>query len=1013
MKYLIAVFVFIINSGFLKAQTDDYVDVTLYYHSDGNSNTVYLPGEFNGWALNSSSSMREDPATGIWWRTERLRVGGPVNPQGIEGAYQYKFNDDGAWLGDPLNPRFNPQDNNNSYIYINNPTIHYLLPNSTTASGIIRTRFPEITAYIFPSISSEVDTSTITISINGTQYSNIGNKYDPLSKRLSFIPPDPLPDGGNELILSVQSTTGSISADTTIFIIQSGSIQFLSLPAETWKDSWRLQGAIFDDEGGYNTDITSAQIIRSDSTWTVDVMEGIIDTTMHLLEGDNIFELSAVINSQVETSAPLDILRKIDKGPHAQIDISQDGGTLTFSAAATTHPDAQSLIYLWAEDPDNPESLGIDGLTDEEVTTAVPSTPGEYYVSLTVEDSSMNSDQSRSFFVKDPGDILVDVGSYEDNPSWVKTANIYLMFFKAFTSTGTIQAAIPNLEYVKAMGFNTIWVLPVMEIPGIVDNQINIGYSIMDFYNVETSYGANQDFKEFVAAAHEHGLKVILDVTPNHSYKGHPFAAEASAFGDYSPYWNYYQTESIPHNTNYLGECVTAEGIYYYCAFSDALLNWDWRDLDAKKYMINVYEHWVREYDIDGFRFDVYWGPHRKYGEENMGIPVREALKRIKPDILLLGEDDGVGVGTEVIYADQGGGNDASYDFKLYFDAVRGFNFSSSGVNTLHHLLNNAGYRPGENSFFLRFMESQDEDRISYVYDSFEKTMPVAAAIYTAPGMPMMFNGQEVGFGKDMGAPGEPDLNDRRRGVIDWDFEGKELLTPHYQKLAQIRAQFPAFSRRRLDTNGDGNVDSSDESEFDRVNTGNGLVYSFLRPYTDSNGLTVTNFTNLKFTDEFNPATVYWVNDHYNGTSSQQAGSDLPSFSVILPPYGTAIYTISTEEEMVVLPPLPPIVSVKDELASVPENFILKQNYPNPFNPSTIIEFAIPAVEKGYASSPNNVKLVVYDILGREVGILVNEYKAPGNYRVEFDASSLSSGVYFYSLQSGSFAQVKKMVLLR
>ena len=169
-------------------------------------------------------------------------------------------------------------------------------------------------------------------------------------------------------------------------------------------------------------------------------------------------------------------------------------------------------------------------------------------------------------------------------------------------------------------------------------------------------------------------------------------------FGNFSQYWNYYQTHFISHNNNGLGDCVTPEGIWYYCAFSDALLNYNWSDLDARKYMIDVYDKWVSDFNIDGFRFDVYWGVHRKYGENNMGIPVRTSLKHIKPDILLLGEDDGTGVGTEVLYADQNEGLDASYDFAMYFNAVRDFTFNSSGVNTLDTRLSNNGYYPGENS---------------------------------------------------------------------------------------------------------------------------------------------------------------------------------------------------------------------------------------------------------------------------------------------------------------------------
>jgi glycosidase len=651
-----------------------------------------------------------------------------------------------------------------------------------------------------------------------------------------------------------------------------------------------------------------------------------------------------------------------------------------------------------------------------------PTTPGEYYVTLSVEDTDLNRDFTRTFFVVTQDSPLVKIAGYNDNPEWLKNGRVYLMFFKAFTSTGTILAAIPNLDYIKAMGFNIIWVLPVTEIPGVVDNQINIGYNIIDFLNVENSLGTNQDYQNFIDEAHTRGIKVIQDITPNHSGKEHPFAQHAMLHGDFSQYWNYYQTVPIPHNTNGLGECVNPQGIYYYCAFSDVLLNYNWKDLDAKKYMVDVYDHWVREYDIDGYRFDVYWGPHRKFGEVNMGIPVRNALKHIKPDILLLGEDDGVGPGTEVLYADKGGGLDASYDFRLYFDAIRNFNFTGDAVNTLHSKLDNNGYHPGKNSYYLRFMESQDEDRISYKYNSFEKTMPMATTVFMAPGMPMMLNGQEVGFGKGMGAPGEPDLNNRRRGIIDWNFGGRAMLTPHYQKLAQIRAQFPSFSQHRRDTNGDGEVNNQDESDFDRVSTGNTIVYSFLRPYNNSNGISVVNFssgnqtislnltsTNLKFDGGFNPGTTYWVNDLYNGSSNQVLGSALANFSVSLPAYGSAIYTISTQQETVNLPIIPPIVAVNDERITPPNEFTLFQNYPNPFNPSTKIRWQSPV------SSWQTLK--VYNILGKEVATLVDEYKPTGSYEVEFNLAignkQLASGVYFYQLKVGSVIETKKMLLLR
>jgi len=88
-----------------------------------------------------------------------------------------------------------------------------------------------------------------------------------------------------------------------------------------------------------------------------------------------------------------------------------------------------------------------------------------------------------------------------------------------------------------------------------------------------------------------------------------------------------------------------------------------------------------------------------------------------------------------------------------------------------------------------------------------------------------------------------------------------------------------------------------------------------------------------------------------------------------------------------------------------PLTFVLEQNYPNPFNPSTLIKYSVP--ENGF------VKLSVYNLVGEEVNLLVSGQVDAGFYEIEFDATSLSSGIYFYRLQAGSFVETKKMVLLR
>ncbi len=97
--------------------------------------------------------------------------------------------------------------------------------------------------------------------------------------------------------------------------------------------------------------------------------------------------------------------------------------------------------------------------------------------------------------------------------------------------------------------------------------------------------------------------------------------------------------------------------------------------------------------------------------------------------------------------------------------------------------------------------------------------------------------------------------------------------------------------------------------------------------------------------------------------------------------------------------------SVEDNRNIQPSRYILEQNYPNPFNPTTNISYSIP--NTGYVS------LKVYDALGREAAVLVNEVKPAGNYLVNFNAARLASGIYFYRLEAGGVTQSHKMILLK
>ncbi|HEY6952980.1 MAG TPA: T9SS type A sorting domain-containing protein, partial [Bacteroidota bacterium] len=270
----------------------------------------------------------------------------------------------------------------------------------------------------------------------------------------------------------------------------------------------------------------------------------------------------------------------------------------------------------------------------------------------------------------------------------------------------------------------------------------------------------------------------------------------------------------------------------------------------------------------------------------------------------------------------------------------------------------------------------------------------------TVPGIPMIYSGQEVGYGL-----GISNFDQRRRGIIDWNSGGKALLSPHYQRLAWIRATYPAFSTQT----------------FNRLVTGNPYVYAYTRPFPDQNGIAVENFNgystsvqialagsgvrpNVRLTGGPINGKTYYLNDVYNDTSyAVSFNSDTMKFSPTLGSYGSAVYILSDTVFHFSVPSLTS-VSATDRSA-VPSAFELGQNFPNPFNPSTNIEYALPA--------RSIVTLRVYNILGQMVKELVNGVQNAGFHGVSFDGGGLASGVYFYRLDAGANVSVRKMLLMK
>ncbi len=201
---------------------------------------------------------------------------------------------------------------------------------------------------------------------------------------------------------------------------------------------------------------------------------------------------------------------------------------------------------------------------------------------------------------------------------------------------------------------------------------------------------------------------------------------------------------------------------------------------------------------------------------------------------------------------------------------------------------------------------------------------------------------------------------------------------------------FPVLTSSDIDINGDLLIGYNVDSE--PVNSTYPLTIEFFESDTSGQGET------------FVGVDQYTVTDFNNGSKTVNIGN-AGSLGIIAGDIIVATTTdsVGNTSEFSFLDTV--VTDISETINNLPEAYALYQNYPNPFNPTTIIKYQIPEL--------SFVTIKVYDVLGSEIIALVNEEKPIGNFEIEFDATALPSGIYFYRLQAGSFIETKKMVFLR
>lgn len=963
------------------------VNVPFRYPLEDNHISASLPGTFNGWNNGSSTAMTRVDSLGEWYKRQTFTVG-----QSVEYKFFVTSTSGTNWITDPYNPRSNPADNNNSMLTVADPMVVQLIPQQT-AEGLV--------SHITAGVVTSEPIQSLTLSVAGATPVGVADRYNPTSGVLRVALDSPVVQGTRfEVTVTTREGTASASYGTLV-----GGLTLQTPSRRTVMDTIRLQGLAADATGQVDPSLTSVRLLR-DGIHVDDlpVSNGQIDGHAPLQHGMNTFRLAATIGGQEFESDEIVITRW--KGPMGErlFDMQVTGGGSIFNLEVIeteASPGLSSIRYYPDEALSTAEFLQfIDGGS---MAVASASGPGELYVTVEVTAVDGRTDKARAAIRVAP-DGSISTFEWADKASWIDQAVVYEVFpfsFGPVEASGSVgnegnrlNEIRAHLDYIKDMGFNTIWFMPIMR--NLDMSGLGAGYNIVDFKMVDPKLGTNDDFKALVGRAHELGIRVILDVTVNHSSEDHEWVQSLEEGGTFS---DFIQTTPSSYNRGldgsgpYLTEKWSDNGFYrVFDGFGQlANLNWDTDDLQAE--MLDIIEYWLTEFDIDGYRFDAYWGPWKRYGPDRFGRPIRELMRRVRPDAWSLGELAGTGVGTEVYYADDdngtsvAGGLDSAYDWDFSHFLRTPSNYGR--ISDYHLRIPNYGFVPGPNARFFRFLENHDETRLQEVFRSNpDRIRPLTGMLMTIPGIPMIYQGQEVGYGAGSG--------DRRRLPVNWSTEANGEWAQFHRMLAVARGRFPAFG-------------THDVTFLPSASS----TLAFVRPYMDENAVVAINFAGASRTFTIDPShAVRMTTDGpipYYDLAADTSGAYVDGFSVTLPPYSVTTW-ITSEDASLDLGPLPElpfgaVYTATEPDVSLPEGPGLSAPWPNPASGMARVDWTL--------DEPGTVIMSLYDMLGRQVAIIEKGVRAAGLHETRFDVGRLGPGVYRIRLQAGNELVSRSLVVVR
>jgi cyclomaltodextrinase / maltogenic alpha-amylase / neopullulanase len=343
-------------------------------------------------------------------------------------------------------------------------------------------------------------------------------------------------------------------------------------------------------------------------------------------------------------------------------------------------------------------------------------------------------------------------------PDWVRNGIVYELFPRNFSPEGNFNGVTARLDELKQLGVDVLWLMPIHP-PGEKMRKGTIGspYAVKDFYAINPDYGTEADLKRLVAEAHRRGIKVLIDIVANHTawdsvMMQHPEFYKQDAAGKIIP--------PVPEWTDVAG------------------LNYD--NPKLREYMVKMLKHWIdpATFDLDGFRCDVAYMVPTSFWEA-----ARQELVKVKPDLFLLAEASKPDLLVNAF--------DADYSWPLH-GALNNVLLNGAPASELKRSWEESCQQFPRGSLHLRMSDNHDEARAIARF-GIHGALACSAFMFALDGVPLLYNGMEVG---DATESGDPALFEKM--PVFWGPKGRPPMREIYHSLIALRKQYPAFRNDRV-----------------------------------------------------------------------------------------------------------------------------------------------------------------------------------------------------------------------